>query len=93
MIVPHPNDIAGRWTINTLGKPGPGGAFEIAAVRTDNAHGRESFGWADQNKVIVMSGHCMPHFDPHVWNRIRDYALEVADRLNAADVDRPKVPA
>lgn len=43
----------GKWILNILG--GPNRGHEIALVRETNRHGLASWGWSNQNKVIVST--------------------------------------
>ena len=32
-----------------------GKSFEISVLRDDNAHGKKSYGWFDENKLLISS--------------------------------------
>ena len=41
-----------RWDANVKGAAGEP-AFEISVVRSDNAHGKLSYGWFDERKLLI----------------------------------------
>lgn len=76
-----------RWLVNVFGGPGES-SFEISVAREDNRHGRESYGWFDERKLLVShnGGPCRWPVTPQVWKRLLDAAKDVAADLNAIDV-------
>lgn len=42
----------GKWIAQIKGDPN-GTAWEISVVREDNEHGRLSWGWFDENKILI----------------------------------------
>lgn len=84
----HPTArFSGRWKANWLGET-PREAYEIAVVRSDNAHGLQSWGWGGYDKLIIASDHgdVVP-----VWVRNMQYDLaeKVAHQLNEGGCTMP----
>lgn len=75
-----------RWIVKVFGRAGAE-SFEISVVRSDNEHGQKSYGWFDENKLLIShnGGPChWPVIKP-VWDRLIKAAQEVADELNAKE--------
>ncbi len=72
-----------KWIVNSKGKAGDRG-FEISVVREDNKHGIASFGWFDENKLLIThnGGPCSWPLHTLVWDKSIKLAQEVADELN-----------
>lgn len=75
-----------QWIVHTKGGPDREG-FEIAVLRTDNLHGYNSYGWFDENKLLIShnGGRCQWPVIPLVWDKLVRVAQEVADELNRAE--------
>ena len=71
------------WVVNIKGEPGSR-YFEISVVRTSNMHGQASYGWFDDNKLLVThnGGPCSWPLTERVWNKAVTLANEVALELN-----------
>lgn len=72
----------GKWLANVKGGLGSR-SFEISVVRAGYKHGQDSYGWFDENKLLVthsvaMSAH-MPKF---MWDKLVRLAHEIAVELN-----------
>jgi hypothetical protein len=59
-------------------------SFEISVLRDDNEHGKRSYGWFDENKLLISSsgGPCKNIVKKIVWEKLVKVAQEVADELN-----------
>lgn len=70
------------WIVNI--KDGPSAPFEISVVRSDNTHGIDSYGWFDENKLLIShsGGPCPWGVKPFVWDMLIKIAERVADRMN-----------
>jgi uncharacterized membrane protein len=75
----------GAWFVHTKGAPDDA-PFEIAVLRTSNAHGIASFGWFGADKFLIShsGGPCRDTVPPAVWSELVGIAERIADRLNAA---------
>ena len=75
-----------RWEVNTKGGPGQE-AFEIAVLRADNRHGKASYGWFDDRKLLIShnGGPCRWPVTQRVWEKLVCVAEEVAAELNALE--------
>lgn len=74
------------WLVNVKGKAGE--VFEISVVRRTNNHGRLSYGWFDEDKLLISSsgGPCNYTVTPKVWAKLLKVAKEVADELNQKEL-------
>lgn len=72
------------WVVDTKGGPNEE-AFEIAVVRSDNEHGIRSYGWFDENKLLIShnGGPCRWPVTQMVWDELIGVAERVAAKLNA----------
>jgi len=61
--------------------------FEITVCRKSNAHGQRSWGWIDENKLLIShnGGPCQDALIPAVWDRMIKLAEEVCAELNNAE--------
>lgn len=75
-----------EWVVNIKGKANHA-SFEISVVRDDNEHGKRSYGWFGENKLLIShnGGPCSWPLTPLVWDKMVKAAHEVADELNAED--------
>ena len=57
---------------------------EISVVKEDNHHGINSYGWFDENKILVFGsgGHCRYTLSEIVFNKHIETAKYLADLLN-----------
>lgn len=78
--------LTGRWHVQVKGGPMEPG-FEISVIRDDYAHGHASWGWFDENKILIShnGGPCRWPLIPLVWDKMLRLAREVADELNACE--------
>lgn len=72
-----------KWIVNIKGGAGQRD-FEISVVRSDNKHGIKSYGWFDENKLLVShnGGPCQWPLMPIVWQHVVDAAEATAKLLN-----------
>lgn len=72
-----------RWVPNVKGGPDKG-SFEIAVLRESNEHGKRSYGWFDENKLLIShnGGPCHWPVTQAVWDKLMKVAQEVANELN-----------
>jgi len=75
-----------KWVVNVKGNWG-NKSFEISVVRDDNEHGKLSYGWFDQHKLLIThsGGSCDWPLIKTVWDKQIALANSVADELNAAE--------
>ena len=73
----------GRWAVNVFGEAGRE-SFEIAVVRDDNEHGKLSYGWFSENKLLIThnGGPCRWPLTQRIWDKQMSLAEEVALELN-----------
>lgn len=73
-----------KWEVNVKGAAGEQ-SFEISAVRSDNEHGKRSYGWFDDKKLLIShnGGPCRWPVTQFVWDRLVKVAEETAAHLNA----------
>ncbi len=77
------------WIVEAKGGPDKP-CFEISVVRTSFAHGILSYGWFDENKLLVShsGGPCTWPVTPRMWDGLLALATAVASELNQAEVLR-----
>ena len=77
---------SGRWEVNTKGGPNSS-HFEISVIREDYKHGHSSYGWFDDNKLLVShnGGPCMDAVTRRIWNGLVDLAEQTAIDMNELD--------
>ena len=75
-----------KWIVHTKGIAN-NDTFEISVLRQDNEHGIASYGWFDENKLLIShnGGPCHWPIIPLVWDKLIRIAIEVADELNATE--------
>lgn len=75
-----------KWIAHVKGAAGSQ-SFEIAVLREDNAHGIASYGWFDDNKLLVThsGGPCHWPLTPLIWNHQVRLAHKIADEMNALE--------
>ncbi len=78
-----------KWVVNIKGKAGSA-SFEISVVRDDNEHGKSSYGWFGEDKLLIShnGGPCRWPLIPLVWDKMVKLAHEVADELNTDELVR-----
>jgi len=62
-------------------------SFEISVLRDDNEHGKRSYGWFDENKLLISSSsNGSPNTNTTskkiIFEKLVKVAQEVADELN-----------
>lgn len=63
-----------------------GRSFEICVVRESNEHGLHSWGWFDENKLLIShSGTHQVTLTEKVWNEMVALAKDIAIELNAEE--------
>ena len=72
-----------KWVVHTKGGPCEA-PFEICVIRVDTEHGKLSYGWFDENKLLIShsGGPCRDTVTKKVWNKLITLAHEVANELN-----------
>ena len=75
-----------KWIVNVKGSANSS-AFEICVVRENNTHGIKSYGWFDENKLLIShnGGPCTWPLIPLVWNKMIKIANEVVIELNTSE--------
>ena len=73
-----------EWTINIKGGPNED-SWEISVIRSTNRHGKDSYGWFDDDKLLVGhdGGPCHDPVCKFVWVRLCKTARELCDHLNS----------
>jgi hypothetical protein len=75
-----------EWVVNELPPDSESDEqWEVSLVRSDNEHGLRSFGWDDENKIIIADGSSYaPYSDDELENcKHAMYRAKVmADALN-----------
>ena len=74
------------WKKQVKGKRGSD-SWEISDVREDNEHGQLSWGWFDENKILIShnGNPCDWPMAGYVFDQQLVIADEVARRLNAGE--------
>ena len=72
-----------EWEVQIFGER-CSGSWEISVVRSDNDHGRRSWGWFDERKLLIShnGGPCRWPVKGFVFDQQVALAEEVARRLN-----------
>lgn len=75
-----------KWVVDVKGSAWAK-SFEITVLRDDNEHGKRSYGWIDDDKLLIThnGGPCQWPLTQIVWDKAVKLAHEVADELNAAE--------
>ena len=78
------------WIVHTKGGPNKS-SFEISVIRADNEHGFRSYGWFDQNKLLIChnGGPCSWPVTSRIWEGLVKLATTVADELNLTNPPAP----
>ena len=71
-------DVKGDW--NTAKEPE---GYEISVLREDNKSGKKSFGWCDENKLLIASDEVYGEISEEFWNKLVRLANQIADILNS----------
>lgn len=71
-----------KWEVDCKGTP-ESGNFEMSVIRSDNELGHSSWGWFDENKLLITSqtSGVFP-MRRMIWNRLKQQAYDIADELN-----------
>lgn len=71
------------WEVQIKGEKCTGD-FEITVIRQSNDHGHRSWGWMDDNKLLIShsGGPCTWPLTEKVWDKMIILANEVAKELN-----------
>lgn len=82
----EPEPDLGPWEVQIKGKP-CSGTWEISVIRQGNLHGHESWGWIDENKLLISHNGSPCHWPliRPVWDRMVQTAQEVCQELNTAE--------
>lgn len=80
------------WIVQCLGDiDKPRDQYELSVIRSDNAHGRRSWGWGDENKIILfgtgLGGNDLNPRTPEQIERARLVADILCGQLNLLDAD------
>ena len=74
-----------KWVVDVKGRPGEG--FEISVLRDGNKHGKQSYGWIDEDKLLISSnGSASWSVTPLVFEKLVALAHEVAKKLNKEEL-------
>jgi len=75
-----------KWIASVKGQCNSG-SWEISVLRADNEHGQRSYGWFDENKLLIShnGGPCHWPICGFVFEQQVIIANEVARRLNAGE--------
>lgn len=76
----------GNWKVQIKGEK-CSQSFEISIVRESNKHGQRSWGWFDEDKLLVShnGGHCSWPLTEKVWDKMIVLANDVCKELNAEE--------
>ena len=82
-----------KWVVEIKGQAGAEG-FEIAVLRDDNTHGKRSYGWFGDDKLLIThnGGPCRWPLTQKVWDKQVAVAHEVAAELNEEAERAPPAP-
>lgn len=72
------------WVVDVKGGVGES-SYEISVLRDSNDHGKRSYGWADDHKIMISSsgGPCHDKIDDKfIWDGLVDLAYRTAEHLN-----------
>lgn len=77
-----------KWVVDVKGKP-DSDSFEITVLRDDNEHGKLSYGWIGEDKLLISQsgGPCRDRINTKIWNKLLKVAEEVADELNTEQLE------
>jgi len=73
------------WIVDVKGRPGE--IFEISVLKSNNAHGKRSYGWFGEDKVYIAGsgGPCHDKVLPITWPYLLEAAEATARFLNIRD--------
>jgi len=76
-----------KWLAQVKGDPDTA-RWEISIVREDNEHGRASWGWFDEDKLLIShnGGPCDWPLAPNLGSKMVDIAKKYARDLNIKEV-------
>ena len=76
----------GKWIVNLHGNHSEK-SFEISVVREDFEHGIRSYGWFDENKLLIThnGGPCGWPLIPMVWEHQVKLAKTIAKTFNETE--------
>jgi hypothetical protein len=77
------NNIQDKWVVDVKGDPN-GECWEISVLKESNEHGKSSFGWFDENKLLIShnGGPCSWPLAPGIGQLMIELAHKYADYLN-----------
>ena len=70
--------LRGKWSIQIHGSRI--GGFEISVLRENNRHGKASYGWFDEDKILIVERDTM--VPKRLWDAFLKLAKKESDRLN-----------
>jgi hypothetical protein len=71
------------WNVQVFGNHTGG---EISVIRSDNDHGKLSYGWFGDNKILIGgTRHGFGALNERVWQKLLQVASEIATELNEAE--------
>ena len=79
-----------KWVVNIKGKV-ESQDFEVSILRDNNEHGKKSYGWFGDNKLLIY-GSGQGGGERHgiirqiVWDKSVKFAQELADELNFSEL-------
>lgn len=75
-----------KWIVDVKGDCRRAG--EITVLREDNHHGKASYGWTRENKILIagQGGPCEYTYHPEVWAGRLLVAHDIANKLNAGTI-------
>ena len=75
-----------KWIVNIKGDVNST-SWEISVVREDNDHGKNSYGWFDENKLLVShsGGPCRWALAPGLGEKMINLAVDLARDLNSRE--------
>ncbi len=84
----------GEWMVGIKGAPGKS-SFEISVLRKNNLHGIRSYGWFDNDKLLIThnGGPCHWPLIQIVWDAQVKLAYEIAAQLNAKETAKDSQPS
>jgi len=74
---------SGPWEVCIKGGPNKR-SFEISVIRSDYKHGHASYGWFDENKLLIShnGGPCDWPVTVSIWDRLVGVAKDTVNELN-----------
>ena len=78
--------MANEWSVDVKGSR-KSGSWEISVVRNSNEHGFKSYGWFDEDKILVShnGGPCHWPIPKAVWDGNMKIAEDLCESLNAGN--------